>query len=282
MILAVSVGNTNVRAAVGQGSVLKQTVFRRAFLKSGNTDTHGTIEALEAGYCPVSNYDECHASVIKRIQDGLGIVWGQIRGGIVSTVVPGCTDVIVSNLEGKIGRPVQRIDVKHCGGLDIELYENLPGEDRVVCCAHALQKFTPPFVVVDYGTATTVNVVNAKGQFMGGAILPGLQTGLDALAHNTAQLPQISMLTKKSTIPLIGKNTAENLQSGAVIGLACATEGFIRRISEFCEFAIIERGSKIPVIVTGGHGSAILPYCQFDCIHEPDLLLEGLLSLYRS
>ena len=242
MILAVNIGNTNIRAAIGCRSIVKQTVF------------------YANGGC-----------LIDEIEAGLGAVWDKIEGSIIATVVPGNTDMVVSALKNKTGRPVKRIDKNNCGNLRIDRYEGLLGEDRIVCCARALQKFSPPFVVIDYGTATTINVVNGCGQFIGGAILTGLQTGLDALTRNTAQLPQINAVKEK--VPLIGKNTVENLQSGAVIGLACAAEGFLNRIED-------EMGCKMPVIVTGGHSPVILPYCRFDYIHEPSLLLEGLLALY--
>jgi len=242
MILAVNIGNTNIRAAIGCQRIVKQTVF---YIDEG--------------------------CVIDQIEAGLGDIWAQIDGSIIATVVPDHTDMVVSALEQKTGRPVRRIDKKHCGNLRVDKYEGLLGEDRIICCAQALRKFSAPFVVIDYGTATTINVVNGSGAFIGGAILTGLQTGLDALTHNTAQLPQIS--AAEAHIPLIGKNTVENLQSGAVIGLACATEGFLNRIEA-------EMGCKMPVIVTGGHGPIVLPYCRFDYIHEPSLLLEGLLALH--
>ena len=237
MILAVSIGNTNIRVAAGLLSI----VF-------------------------YANED----NLIEKIEAGLGPVWDKIEKSIIASVVPEKTDMIVTALECKTRKPVRRINIKNCGNLRTDRYNGLVGEDRVVCCAAALYKFTAPLVVIDYGTATTVNVVNRDGEFIGGAILPGLMTGLDALAHNTAQLPQIEKI--EGTVKLIGKNTVENLQSGAVIGQACAVEGFIRRIEK-------ELGQKISVIVTGGHAPDILPYCQFECVHEPALLLEGLLAL---
>jgi len=248
MILAVNIGNTNIRAAVGHadGAIIAQTVF---YANEGN--------------------------ILGMIEAGIGPVWEQIEGSIVATVVPKHTDMVVSALENKIKKPTKRINIRKCGDLRVDRCEGLIGEDRVVCCAQALQKYPSPFILIDYGTATTVNVVNNSGEFLGGSILTGLQTGLDALTQNTAQLPPIrGASAKKTKIPLIGKNTVENLHSGAVIGLACATEGFIRRIE--AEMGL----KKMPVIVTGGHAPVILPYCQFDYIHEPSLLLEGLLTLY--
>ncbi|MCL2398885.1 MAG: type III pantothenate kinase [Defluviitaleaceae bacterium] len=248
MILAVNIGNTNIRAAVGNQTIVNQTVFY-------------TTES----------------DVITQIESGLGKdIWDSIEGSIIASVVPTRTNAIISLLEKRIGISARRINIKQCGDLKTNQYEGLLGEDRVVCCAHALQKFSPPFVLIDYGTATTINVVTKNGEFVGGAILPGLQTSLDALTNNTGQLPQISGLDRlENPIPLIGKNTMENLKSGAIIGQACATEEFISRIEK-------ELDCKVSIIVTGGHGPVVLPYCRFKYTYEPSLLLEGLLMLYKN
>ena len=263
MILAINIGNTNIRAAVGNQNIIAQTVFY-----ASESDV---ITQIESGFKGI----ELKQSEHKESRFGKNI-WDIIDDSIIASVVPSRTDIIASSLEKKIGAPSRRINIKQCGNLKVNLYEGLLGEDRVVCCAKALQKFTPPFVVIDYGTATTVNVVTKNGEFAGGAIFPGLQTGLDALTGNTGQLPQISNLDRiKEPITLIGKNTVENLKSGAVIGQACAAEGFISRIEE-------ELNCKLSVIVTGGHGPVVLPYCRFEYIYEPSLLLEGLLMLCAS
>jgi len=241
MILAVNIGNTNIRAAIGQ---------------------HGKIDSQAVVYA-----DEG----IKQIEAGLISNWDKIQNSIIASVVPSKTEAIIKTLEEKINKPVKRIDIRNCGTLKTDAYAKPLGEDRVVCCARALQKFSPPFVVIDFGTATTINLVNSKGEFIGGAILTGLQTSLDALTKNTDQLPQINF-ENIGKIHLIGKNTIENLHSGAVIGLACATEGFINRMQK--ELAI-----TLQIIVTGGHAPYVLPYCDYDYVHEPSLLLEGLLNL---
>jgi len=241
MILAVNIGNTNIRAAIGQ---------------HGNIKTQAVVYAEEG---------------IQQIEANLSLAWDKIEDSIIASVVPSKTEAIIKFLEEKIQKPVKRINIRNCGDLKTDSYAKPLGEDRVVCCARALQKFSPPFVVIDYGTATTINIVNACGEFIGGSILVGLQTGLDALTKNTKQLPQIYAATA-GEIPLIGKNTTENLQSGAIFGLACATEGMVNKMQK-------ELNCGFKIIVTGGHAPYILPYCDFDYIHEPSLLLEGLLNI---
>ena len=244
MILGVNIGNTNIRAAIGYpDKIIAQTVV---YIEEG----------------------------MEQIEINLGSdIWGKIEGSIIATVVPPQTEAVIKILEEKSRKPIQRIDIKHCGNLKTDRYQGLLGEDRVVCCARALQKFSPPFVVIDYGTATTINVVNEHGEFLGGAILAGLETGLKALTSSTAQLPRIRT-RNLGKIPLIGTNTVESLQSGAIIGLASATEGVLRRMEE-------ELSCKLPAIVTGGHAPSVLPYCLFSYTYESSLLLEGLLALYK-
>ena len=246
MILAINIGNTNMRAALGdEKGIVAQTVF---YSHEG----------------------------LMQIETNMGAsIWDKIEGCIIATVVPSQTEIVLGMLQEK-RKLVKRVDIRNCGKLKTERYTGLLGEDRVVCCASALQKYSPPFVVIDYGTATTINLVDANCEFLGGVILCGLRTGLNALTKNTAQLPSIDDL---KTVPLIGTNTAENLISGAVIGLACATEGIIARMET--EMGIKENGGILPAIVTGGHAPTILPHCHFEHKHEPSLLLEGLLSLWK-
>jgi len=246
MRLAVNIGNTNIRAALGdKDNIIAQTVF---YVDEGQ--------------------------VTDLIEAGLGNdIWHKIKETLIATVVPSYTETVMTAIEAKTKKPVKRLNINKLGDLKIDQYQSVLGEDRAVCCARALQKYSPPFVVIDYGTAATINVVNGEGEFLGGAILPGLHTGLKALTSKTAQLPDIEKFD--TNIPVIGKNTLQNLQSGAAIGLACATEGFLSRIEE----ELGKKSKEIKVIVTGGHGPVILPYCRFSYFHDPSLLLEGLLSL---
>ncbi|MCL1988196.1 MAG: type III pantothenate kinase [Firmicutes bacterium] len=250
MILAVNIGNTNIRAAVGNPKILAQTVFY------------------------------ANENPIQQIETGLSSqIWEKITGSIIATVVPEQTETIVNLLKSKTTAPIKLVDTKNCGNLKTDNYSGLLGEDRAVCCSHALDIMTKNndsrhFAVIDFGTATTINVVNPQGEFLGGAILGGLQTGINSLSLNTAQLPKITF-DKSDKIPLIGTNTVDNLRSGAAIGIACAIEGFLARIK------LELQTENLAVIVTGGHSPIILPHCNFTYLYEPTLLLEGLLNLYE-
>ena len=249
MILAVNIGNTNVRVAIGKD--------------------HPTRDA-------VAFWDEIPGpeSFLRFLEGKFGAgLWSGLEGCIIASVVPGQTEMVAGALESKLGRPPKRVDLKNNPPLDLSQYKDTPGEDRVVCCVGALCEHTPPLILVDFGTATTINVLDERGRFLGGAILAGLHISLEALAGRTAQLPLVDEFA--ADIPLIGSRTKESMVSGAVLGEAFAAAGYVERIKKIY-------GQGTPVIVTGGHAPVILPYCEFEYIHAPNLLLSGLFALYSN
>jgi len=248
VILAVSIGNTNVHAAIGQTEPVCQT-------------------AAYSNELPTSEKFVCF------IEEYFGEeIWGRLEGSIVSSVVPAMTPAITQAIRDKTGSSPKRIGTDSPGGLSLSRYQDTPGEDRVVCCVGALQIHAAPLILIDFGTAPTVNVINEHNEFIGGAILAGPQIGLEVLARKTAQLPQIENIGLDAHIPVIADSTKENLMSGAILGAAFAVEGYVHRIKA-------QLGQGTPVIVTGGHAPIILPYCGFERIHQPNLLLNGLFAL---
>ena len=252
MILAVNIGNTNIRAAIGK--------------KEPEMDAVAWGDEVASG-----------ESLTRFIEERFGSdIWNRLEGSILASVVPGQTPLVAGAIEAKTGTAPQRIDIRGCVSLNLKQYKGVPGEDRVVCCVGALQKYQPPFILVDFGTATTVNAINGQREFVGGAILAGLHISLEALADRTAQLPLIIPVKAdlNARVPLIGTGTEENLLSGAILGQAFAVEGYVNRIKN-------QLGPQTKLIVTGGHAPVILPCCNFEYIHEPNLLLCGLFSLFR-
>jgi type III pantothenate kinase len=189
--------------------------------------------------------------------------------------VPLVTPVIEDVIRQKTGKLPMRVDAANCG-MDISGYEDRLGEDRVVCCAGAMAKYSPPFIVADLGTATTINVVSEDRTFLGGAIFTGIQTGLKALFKSTAQLPHADDF---SDVILVGCDTRKGLVSGAVIGTACAIDGYAARIGEKVQ---ISRNAVFKVIITGGNALLAAPYLTIDFIYEPTLLIEGLFEVYKN
>ena len=144
------------------------------------------------------------------------------------------------------------------------------GSDRIINALAAVTEFGGPAIVVDFGgTATTYDVVNEKGQYVGGAIAPGIEISLDALGSRGAQLRKVELLKPRS---VIAKNTVEALQSGMVFGVAAQVEGLVARM-------LAELGSdpiSTAVIATGHLAPLVLGECSCFTAHEPWLTLRGL------
>ena len=140
------------------------------------------------------------------------------------------------------------------------------GADRIVNTIAAHHLFGGPCIVVDFGTSTNLDVVSAKGEFLGGALAPGIEISLDALASRAAQLRKVELVRPRS---VIGKNTVEALQSGALYGFAGQVDGIVRRITA-------EIGEVAQVIATGGLAPVVIPESETVTVHRPDLTLQGL------
>ena len=146
------------------------------------------------------------------------------------------------------------------------------GSDRIAntLAAHTLFGADGAVIVVDFGTSTNLDVVSVKGEFLGGALAPGIEISVDALASRAAQLRKVDLIKPRSTI---GKNTVEALQSGTIYGFAGQVDGLVRRISdELAESG----GAHITVVATGGLASLVIDECETVDFHEPDLTLIGL------
>ncbi len=140
------------------------------------------------------------------------------------------------------------------------------GADRIVNTLAAHTLFGGPSIVVDFGTSTNLDVVSAKGEFLGGALAPGIEISIDALAARAAQLRKVELVRPRS---VVGKNTVEALQSGAVYGFAGQVDGLVRRI-------VAEIGPVTAVVATGGLAPVVVPESETITHYEPNLTLIGL------
>ncbi|MDR2939039.1 MAG: type III pantothenate kinase, partial [Clostridiales bacterium] len=193
MNLGVSIGNTNTRCAIGTKEYNRQVLIPTDKICSPND----FINFLEGQF-----------------QED---IWGLIDGSIISSVVPAKTPAIMSALGEKLNTPPKLINLSELN-VDFSGYKSKIGDDRAVCCSAAAIKYPLPIILIDLGTATTINVVDSGGVFLGGAILAGIQTGLLALTNHTAQL---NLIDNFSNIKIIGTDTQKSLASGAIIGAAC-------------------------------------------------------------
>ncbi len=153
------------------------------------------------------------------------------------------------------------------------------GADRIVntLAAHTLFGEDGPCIVVDFGTSTNLDVVSPKGEFLGGALAPGIEISVEALAARAAQLRKVELIKPKS---VIGKNTVEALQSGTIFGFAGQVDGLVNRIIDELELLYPDSG-EVSVIATGGLAPLVLGVAETIDFQEPDLTLIGLRLIHE-
>jgi type III pantothenate kinase len=144
------------------------------------------------------------------------------------------------------------------------------GADRIANAVGALDRYRPPLVVVDFGTATTLDAINGDGAYLGGAIVPGLEIALDALYAQAALLRRVELVGPRQ---VIGTSTEAAIQSGCLYGTAALVDGMVARMAE-------ELGPAT-VVATGGLADLVAPHCQRVQHREPWLTLHGLRVVYE-
>ena len=196
----------------------------------------------------------------------------EIKAVIISSVVPPLTPIFEDLSKNLFQVKPVVVGPGLKTGMAI-LYENPleVGADRVVAAAAAYQKHGGPCIVVDFGTATTFDAVSPKGEYLGGAIAPGIQISAEALYRKTAKLPRIEI---KKPREAIGRTTVTSMQSGLYFG-------YVGLVSKIIEEIKKELGEDTMVISTGGFGAQISREIASIDVYEPDLVLEGLQVLYQ-
>ena len=195
-----------------------------------------------------------------------------VDGAIIASVVPEVLNSMKTAIRKLTGKQALVVGPGIRTGLDIGV-EN-PGQtgaDIVAGCVAALREHTPPLIVVDMGSATTMMVVDKKGTFVGGSISPGVKMSLDALTDRTALLPGLQLDQPRQ---VIGRNTNDAMRSGIMLGAAAMLDGMCLRMEE-------ELGEPATVIATGTMAKFVTPLCSRPILYDKDLLLKGLAILYR-
>ena len=251
MLLTVDIGNTNITLGGYIGDTLK-------FISRLNTDTSQTLDQYAVQILDIVN-----------LRSGKDT---KISDAIISSVVPSVLNAVAGALELITSKKPMIIGPGTKTGLNIKIDNPAQlGADLAVGAVGAKGKYPTPTIIIDMGTATTLSVIDKDGAFLGGAIAAGIRSTLDALATKTAQLPTISIEAPKS---VIGKNTADSMKSGLVLGAACLLDGMIDRIED-------ELGAKATVVATGGLAEIVVNACKKDIILDNNLLLEGLYKIYH-
>jgi type III pantothenate kinase len=197
--------------------------------------------------------------------------WTDVRRVVVSSVVPALTSAYAEMAEKTTGRAPMVVGPGLKTGLAIR-YENPAeiGADRIVNAVAALASYGAPLVVVDFGTATTLDVLAADGAYLGGAIAPGVETSAEALFSRAARLSEVDL---EAPAHVIGTNTRASVQAGLVLGQAAMVDGLVRR-------AWTEMGGQTRVVATGGLAPRLAPLCETVTDVDTDLTLRGLMILY--
>jgi type III pantothenate kinase len=196
----------------------------------------------------------------------------EIEGGILSSVVPYLQSVIPQAVKILTGVDLMIVGPGIKTGLNIRTDNPASvGSDLIVAAVAARAKYKTPIAIVDMGTATTLSLVAHDNEYMGGMIIPGLWTSMNALSANAAQLPYIDLV---GPAKLIGTNTVDCMRSGAINGTAAMLDGLLDRLEE-------ELGEPVTAVITGGLSGVIAPVCRRRFHLEPDILIDGLMILYE-
>jgi len=194
-----------------------------------------------------------------------------VDGIAVASVVPRTTAALREMSERWFPVPTVIVEPGVRTGMPI-LYDNPKevGADRIADAVAAYELYGGPTIVVDFGTATTVEAISARGEYLGGAIVPGIEISLDALFGRAAALRRVELVEPRN---VIGKNTVEAIQSGAIYGFAAQVDGLCARFEE-------ELGEST-VVATGGLAGLIAPLTESIDHHEPWLTLNGLRIIFQ-
>ena len=251
MLLTVDIGNTNITIGVFDDNKLKAT-WRVA------TGVHRMPDE--------------YASLLLSLFDRQGIAASQITDAILCSVVPPLVGVFeeVCRRYMKVSPLVVEAGVK----TGVQICMDNPrevGADRIVNAVAAHQLYGGPVIVIDLGTATTFDVVSKEGDYLGGAIAPGIAIATEALFTKTAVLPRVELTHPKRAI---GRSTVAAMQSGVVFGYAGLIEGIVSRIQQ-------ELGDKAKVVATGGYAELLARETPVIEVVNADLTLVGLRLIYE-
>src|SRR5918993_202501 len=256
MLLAIDVGNTNVTIGVFEGSRLVHH-WRLAALRERTADELGIF--------------------VTRLFEQTKVAASSVSGIAVASVVPPLTRPMEEMCERYFGQPALLVDADNAG---IPIRYSPAGDvgaDRIVNAVAALEKYGQgggtPLIVVDFGTATTFDVISAEGEYAGGIICPGIGISAEALFTRAARLPRVEVRKPPS---VIGQNTVNAMQSGLFFGYVEMVDGLIRRIR-----GELPGGDQAMVIGTGGLAEVISGDARSIQRLEPDLTLHGLRLIWR-
>ncbi len=252
MLLVIDVGNTNTVIGIYNGRKL-----------AGNWQirTVNTITEDEFNIIAVSLFS------------GSDIKSKDISNVVISCVVPPLVRILDSFCHKYLEQSPLWVDARSINIMPI-LYKNSDevGADRIANSVAAFEKYKTSLIVIDFGTATTFDAVSTNGEYLGGAICPGIMISAEALFLKASRLPRVEIFSHPEKV--IGKDTTSSIKSGIIYGYSGLVDGIVRRMK-------IEMGSAPKVIATGGLSNLIADVCDSIEKLEPTLTLEGLRIIYE-
>ncbi|CAH8704405.1 type III pantothenate kinase [Paenibacillus thiaminolyticus] len=253
MILVIDIGNTNIVLGVYEEDKLLHN-WRLSTSRQSTTDEYGVM---------IYNLFTMTKLSVK-----------DIEGVILSSVVPPIMHTMEMLCKKYLNKAPLIVGPGVKTGLNIRIENPREvGADRIVNAVAAIELYggLKPLVVVDFGTATTFDVIDVKGNYIGGAIVPGIGISTEALYQRAAKLPRIELTKPKS---VIGRNTVHSMQAGIIFGYAGQVDGIVDRITN-------ELGAEPTVIATGGMAELIASESRTIDTTNPLLTLEGLRLIYN-
>ena len=251
MLMAIDVGNTNMVFGLLEGEKLIGS-FRLM------TDANRTSDEIGLTVCQYFRH--------------YNLTPDQVCDIIIASVVPQVMHTLTSAMVKYFGKKPLIIDEDVFPGIYYEGEDHL-GADRAVACVAAMEKYGKPLVVLDFGTATTVDALDERGTYLGGSILAGVRVSTDALFHQAAMLPRIELIRPQTAL---GQNTIAQIQAGSVLGFIGAIEYLIRCTKEEMGY-----GDGVKVVATGGLARMIADNTTLIDIVDSQLIVDGLRIIYE-
>lgn len=262
MLLAFDIGNTNIVAALFEG----------CDSKAPNSKAPALIAQWRLNTQPVKTVDEWMVAILGLFHiQGYNI--GDVKGSVIASVVPAATGTLSTMCQSLLH--VEPVCVGSEGinvGIDIRVDNPKEvGADRLVNAVAAKSLYGNNLIIIDFGTATTFDVVDDKGCYSGGVIAPGIHLSMKALHMGTAQLPAIEIVKPAK---IMGTNTVDAMRSGVYYGYVHAIEGICNQLKQECG------NTPMKVIATGGLAPLFADGCKSIEYVEPHLTMLGLKLIY--
>lgn len=252
MLLVIDVGNTNTVMGIYDGKKL----VRDWRIRTEKNTTEDEFNFLVSGLFGRDRIDAA-----------------RVNDTIISSVVPPMVNILDAFCRKYLNHAPIWVDAKTAAGMPI-LYSNPRevGADRIVNAVGAYAKYPTSLIIIDFGTATTFDAVSETGEYIGGAISPGIMISSEALFMKASKLPRVEIFTAPNRV--IGRDTAGSIQAGIIFGYAGLVDGMVRRMAA-------EMGTVPTVIATGGLAPLMAGVSETITVVDGDLTLEGLRIIYE-